>query len=515
MVKRDKNKLNRWSLISALLFLFLTSLTISLLPLKPQTESKQIAVTRADFAASYLRFEQTLLAANLSPGEAARVNREFDSLTLQFFSRNYQQALKKLHLLTASLHPQGKEEDPAVFSLAVRINPTVYVKGSGHPAISVESLYPPEKSYGKIFVYAALRLRLPGNRTGRVIQIPVSVDFRQGEPIRIELKPNFNPARLDTGAYELGIVHNKSFIQTGSWYVVRENFDSLREQNEKILTKLEIDPERPYLQDAVKTVRARNRLLSQSPSPENTAQTVLDLYKLAESIKSEIKELQRGRNPFKGKNGDFWRIIPDSSGEVPFRLYVPERVISGSNRPLVVAFHGAGGDENMFMEGYGAGLLKKLAEKMGFILVTPFSNKFVGDRAGLLFDRLLELLEADYGFNPKRIYVLGHSMGAMVANRLCLERSDRIAAAVLLCGLQGFPGNNPKIPPVLVVAGELDPLASPARIEPIVNQARELALPVFLRVIPDYGHTLVVSRELPFVLDWLWQQPDSSSTREK
>ena len=41
--------------------------------------------------------------------------------------------------------------------------------------------------------------------------------------------------------------------------------------------------------------------------------------------------------------------------KVPFRVFAPPTSDDGAKRPLIIALHGAGGDENMFMDAYGAG----------------------------------------------------------------------------------------------------------------------------------------------------------------
>lgn len=466
------------------------------------------AITRADLATSFLRFEQAFLSAKLDAEKIIQVNREFDSLTLLFFSRNYPQVLKRLHQLTVSLDPQKTEEDLALLSLTARIYPPIYVRGDGQPTIYVESLYLPEKSYGQLPLVLALKLLSSPNQEKPFIQIPFEVEFVAGQLIKKEIKVNFDPSKLSFGTYEFGIIFKNKFFPIGRWYVVKENLDLIREKNEKWLNELNNKIDQAHLLEAWKTVKARNQLISQSPSLETSTSLVLNLIDLAQAVEGEIKELQQGRNPFKGKAGDFWRILADQDRYIPFRLYAPKKHDPKAKLPLVVAFHGAGGDENMFMEGYGAGLLKKLAEEKGFLLVTPLSYDFVGAKGSILFDRLLDLLQADYEIDSKRIYLLGHSLGAMVVNRLCLERADKIAAAACLCGFQGLGKETVKVPPILVMVAELDPLFSPARIEPLIRQAQEITFPITLKSIPNYGHTLVVAKELPSVVKWLLQFPE-------
>lgn len=51
-------------------------------------------------------------------------------------------------------------------------------------------------------------------------------------------------------------------------------------------------------------------------------------------------------------------------------------------RPLLVVLHGAGGDENMFPEAYGAGIIKRIAEKHGLLVASPRRTASAAIRSG-------------------------------------------------------------------------------------------------------------------------------------
>jgi predicted esterase len=225
---------------------------------------------------------------------------------------------------------------------------------------------------------------------------------------------------------------------------------------------------------------------------------------LMAQVRAEAEALARGRNPYAGREGDHWRVFRAGDRTIPIRVYAPGRGKPDAPRPLVVAFHGAGGDENMFMDGYGAGRLKRLAEERGAVLVTPRTGAFTGAAGAQAFDALLEALQSDYRLDLRRVFILGHSMGGMAANALLSSRGGKIAAAACLCGFQGFADGTSGIPPVLVVAGELDPIVSPARIEPAFRKAKAAGLPVEYRLVANYGHTLTVAKILPEAVAWLF-----------
>ena len=154
--------------------------------------------------------------------------------------------------------------------------------------------------------------------------------------------------------------------------------------------------------------------------------------------------------------------------------------------PLVVALHGAGGDENMFFSAYGDGKIKDLADQHGFVVVTPETNSV--SRSAERFDHLVAEISADYAIDPKRIYLIGHSMGGFATVSLTGARSDKIAAACCLAG-----GNKPRretIPPMLIISGSLDKIVSFDRLKSQANRAIEAGLPVEFREKEILGHTL-------------------------
>lgn len=206
-----------------------------------------------------------------------------------------------------------------------------------------------------------------------------------------------------------------------------------------------------------------------------------------------LAAMPAAREVFRGADGD----------SLPYRLHVPTAT---APIPLVVALHGAGGNEHMFLEGYGAGLLRRLADQRGFALLSPFTNTVM--RAPALLDRLLDSLIATHRLDPGRVYLLGHSLGAITAWRLATSRADRVAAVVCIAGpCGGAPPDTTArwrtVPPALVLAGSLDPIAAPARLEQAALAAQNAGVPVEMRVIPDVGHTLIVGEVLPDAIDWL------------
>jgi predicted esterase len=282
---------------------------------------------------------------------------------------------------------------------------------------------------------------------------------------------------------------------------VPESLDAIAARNSQELKS--IDAATPALEQAKASCAARNRLLSDNPSPENTAQLLFDPNQLANEVAAEIEALANGDNPYANRKGDYWRVLQAGAKESPMRVYLPESADPSKPLPLVVAFHGAGGDENMFMDAYGAGVIKETADQHGFLLVTPRTYDYGGNNIGEMFDALIEAVGYDYDIDPSRIYVLGHSMGGGATNNLINARPNMIAAAAPICGFRQLTTSAEETPPTLVIAAELDPLARPARVEPGAQKAIDAGLPVEYKLIKNYGHTLVVGDIMHDTIDWL------------
>jgi len=212
------------------------------------------------------------------------------------------------------------------------------------------------------------------------------------------------------------------------------------------------------------------------------------------------------------------RILEGEHAPIPYRLHGPGRdgpghagpggtPPGGGVYPVVVALHGAGGNEHMFLEAYGAGRLAELAEEIGFVVISPSTPALAAAPEGLA--GLLDAAEAEFPIDRTRVHLLGHSMGAGAAWSL-VTRDPEVARAVAClagpCGGgagRGVSGAPSGWPAVLVVGGALDPLAPPARLEAVAAQGTEQGLNVELRIEENEGHTLLVGAVLDEVVAWL------------
>ena len=226
------------------------------------------------------------------------------------------------------------------------------------------------------------------------------------------------------------------------------------------------------------------------------------LRRLEEGVAGLAAAAQRGTAYVPGRAalaGDSHRTTGDGKA---YRLYVPPRSADGVARPLplVVALHGAGGNEDMYFEAYGAGEALALAAARGWILAAPD----VATDAVAVAEDVRTLLDVD----PKRIHLTGHSMGAVAAWAAAAARPELWAGVAPVAGgalliPRGSEGRPP--PPVLAVTGDLD--FGRATTEAAARRARDAGLAVELRVLPDLDHLLVVAASLPGIFAWFDAHP--------
>jgi len=259
-----------------------------------------------------------------------------------------------------------------------------------------------------------------------------------------------------------------------------------------------VEAKSPAMVQALATARARAALLRTRPSPEQLAEFFADRRKLATELDREIGALQRGDDPYRRRTGDLWRVVALQPGELALRIYAPAQAAKDEPLPLLIALHGARGDENMFLDGYGLGRIRALADQHGFLLACPRTG---GQLEPETLEALLAALALDYAIDEQRIGLLGHSMGAGVAARLAAARPERFSA--LACFSGGPRPGVERLPPAWLRVGAIDQLADPAGLEATAKELRERGLAIDFQVLPDLGHTLIVGEALDGAVAWL------------
>ena len=131
--------------------------------------------------------------------------------------------------------------------------------------------------------------------------------------------------------------------------------------------------------------------------------------------------------------GELWRVfIGPKQQRCTVRLLAPPTETPDASRPLVVALHGSGGSENMFFDAYGAGKIVKLCRERDWLLVAPRQGLLGG--VGMTLDELTDEVERLHPVDRRRVFVIGHSMGAMQALRMVDQAKAKPALVAALGG---------------------------------------------------------------------------------
>ena len=151
---------------------------------------------------------------------------------------------------------------------------------------------------------------------------------------------------------------------------------------------------------------------------------------------------------------------------LPYRIYVPMRWDGKSSLPIVLFLHGAGANESTYLDIAG-GLLEKLAEQHGYIVVSPLGFTPLGaygnplrlpavfgesataatQRAAVTPERqreldlselevitALEIVTEEYGADRSRTFLAGHSMGSGGVWHLAARYPERWRAIAPMSG---------------------------------------------------------------------------------
>jgi predicted peptidase len=240
----------------------------------------------------------------------------------------------------------------------------------------------------------------------------------------------------------------------------------------------------------------------------------------AEAVAASVKS---GKDPFAGRTGDFKRHYRlDAANEIiPYRMYVPTGYNGSKAYPLIVALHGLGGTEDSFFDNYNR-TLPPLAEQHGYILVTPLGYRVDGSYgwglgtppADAVVRRTQDLSEQDvmqvlqrvrkqYKIDDSRIYLMGHSMGAIGSWKIAPKFPDIWAALGPIAG-SGAPATLEKIRhiPQIVVHGDADPTVPVTGSRNMVAKLKELGVEHKYIEVPGGLHSDVVAPNLAAIVEF-------------
>ena len=230
-----------------------------------------------------------------------------------------------------------------------------------------------------------------------------------------------------------------------------------------------------------------------------------------------------GHDPFKGRTGDFERhhLLAGADEVMPYRVYVPKAYAAGKATPLVIALHGLGANEDSFFDSYDR-LPPQLAEKHGFLLAAPlgyrvdgfYGSRIMGGsdvtsrRRGEYSEKdvleVLRLMKANYTVDESRIYLIGHSMGAIGTWALAAKYPQTWAAVAAFAGT-GSPelAEAMKAIPQFIVHGDNDPTVNVSGSRNMTSALKQAGADVTYVEVVGGGHSDVVVPNLARAFDFL------------
>ena len=277
------------------------------------------------------------------------------------------------------------------------------------------------------------------------------------------------------------------------------------------------------LAEALRQLRAR---LAKAPKKDAlaTAEYAVTLYERADagdinpgrvnfgeefaSANAILDALEAGKDPFAGRHGDSRRAYRSAVDNTlqPYRLFVPEKYDGSKATPLVVALHGMGGDENSIFDQYSNGLLKREAERAGFLVVCPKGRETASMYRGAaerdVLDVLAEVRKA-YRVDPARIYLMGHSMGAYGTWSIAMDYPEIFAALAPISG-GGNPAGMAKIKdiPQFVVHGDDDRTVNVSQSRTMVEAGKKAGADITYVEVPGGSHVNVAVPAFPKIIDF-------------
>jgi poly(3-hydroxybutyrate) depolymerase len=319
------------------------------------------------------------------------------------------------------------------------------------------------------------------------------------------------------GSYQLAIEVMNDATRLGTTTLniaLRKGLDDLVDKLERAATRApeELRAEIVFPIDRMRNVN-RGRLELRTFDPEKD-------FAAAGSVVAAVTARQ---DPFANRTGDFKRhyvLIP--AGEVmPYHMYVPTTYSGARAFPLIIALHGLGGTEDAFFDGYEK-QLPSLAEQHGYIVAAPLGYRVDGfygwglgtPPADSVTRRMLDLSERDvmqvlqqvkrlYRIDESRVYLMGHSMGAIGTWKIAAKYPDVWAAIGPISG-SGQPATIERFRqiPEVVVHGDNDPTVPVTGSRTMVEKMRELGVDVKYIEVPGGTHGGVVAPNLGNVLDF-------------
>jgi poly(3-hydroxybutyrate) depolymerase len=187
------------------------------------------------------------------------------------------------------------------------------------------------------------------------------------------------------------------------------------------------------------------------------------------------------------------QLLEDHGNTRTYYVSGPKDLAPGEKCPLVIAFHGSGGDGAMMVDSWA-----NLAQKERFFVAALKSldrwNWTIPADGPDLVNKLTETLLAKLPIDSSRLYLFGQSAGAVFALRLGLLESQYFAAVAVHAGSFRSSADFATVQmarrklPVLIISGDRDPIFPPASVKSTVAAMQAAGIPAESFIMDWHDH---------------------------
>jgi pimeloyl-ACP methyl ester carboxylesterase len=462
----------------------------------------QSPISRADLAVRLIETEACWEAHRESAEARLRATRPLSEGLTAFFSGRFDALARNLTLACAALRSDAPPTPEMLYAgaLGVRIPPVVDKDALERGEVVLR---------GQLFAYyAAEKPETPLQLRWRIT--PRGETRTVGEGTLDAPEPGSTMTlltRAPEGDYEAHFELRQGEQTLRQW---RQTFSIIAHLQARLeaLERAAESHEDAEPVERMTVLNAREVLQSalKGDSPE-TFYPLLRLLQLAEQIAASW---EAGQSGWRAAPGDYWMATLHRERKVAFRLFIPKQFQPNRPIPLVVALHGAGGNEHLFFEGYGLGIVLKEAEKRGWAVIAPRAEMGLAHIGGAL-EAAQKLLPID----PARVYLMGHSMGGAHSFAAIAQFPDRFRAVAIFAGA-GQPAQVPADLPILMTVGEQELSLLKTTIENAYRRLQELNLKVLeYKKYDGCDHLMIVREAMPDAFAFFDRAPARTATLSK
>jgi hypothetical protein len=354
-----------------------------------------------------------------------RAIKPLKNLSVIFFSGQLGEAARMLDRARLALASDKDPEPAQLYAETLSIRPSsVLLDGkAAELPLKVLAYYAPQ---GPLPARLQVRVRV-ASMDGKTLAGPVAL-LLDGVPFEDKL-PLKNLPEGDHALQSEVLLENKVVVRWEQTLSVVRDRDARVKALEEGVKALPDNPstDQESLRNLAEMLSALRR--------DKAQETNFPAARLVKEAEACLEALRAGK-PFYGqkKVGQFWLRMPLKPSVLALRLQAPEAAARGEPLPLVIALHGAAGSENMMFDGYGNGLVARLCAQRGWLLAAP--------REAVPTPALIDEIARLYPVDRRRVFVVGHSLGAASAVSAAQSYPDCFAAVAALGGGRSIKGSD-------------------------------------------------------------------------